>query len=51
MTDTLNKMNGFEDKVIQAAIKEAACVAFAGTPAKERFPLGSDLFPCVFRGG
>ncbi|KAJ8592290.1 cytochrome P450 [Rhizopogon salebrosus TDB-379] len=30
VTDTLNKMNGFEDKVIQAAIKEAACVAFAG---------------------
>ncbi|OAX35687.1 cytochrome P450 [Rhizopogon vinicolor AM-OR11-026] len=30
VADTMNSMNGFENEVIEAAIKEAACIAFAG---------------------
>ncbi|OAX37164.1 cytochrome P450 [Rhizopogon vinicolor AM-OR11-026] len=30
VADTMNRMNGFEDEVVETAIKEAASIAFAG---------------------
>ncbi|OAX36487.1 cytochrome P450 [Rhizopogon vinicolor AM-OR11-026] len=31
VADTMNRMNGFENKVIENAVKEAACIAFTAT--------------------
>ena len=34
VADTMNRMNGFENEVIETAIKEAAALTFAGTQAE-----------------
>jgi len=31
VTEAMNQMNGFENDVVETAIKEATCIAFAGT--------------------
>jgi hypothetical protein len=31
VTDAMTKMNGFDDDIVETAIKEAACIAFGGT--------------------
>jgi hypothetical protein len=38
VADTMNRMNGFEDKVIENAIKETASIAFARTQTEELPP-------------
>ncbi|OAX32553.1 cytochrome P450 [Rhizopogon vinicolor AM-OR11-026] len=47
VADTMNRMNGFENKVIENAVKEAASFAFAGICAEGKSPLVSHL-SCVF---
>jgi hypothetical protein len=31
VADCMSKLNGFDDDVVETAIKEAACIAFGGT--------------------
>jgi hypothetical protein len=38
----MNSMGGFENDVIETAIKEAACIAFGGILAKPLSPFVTD---------
>ena len=50
VTDSLNRMNGFQDGDLTTAVKEAACMAFSGTQADGLSPIVAHLSFCVFSG-
>ena len=51
VADSLNRMNGSENVTIETAIKEAACIALAGTRALNDYPCSMLMYLIVTSAG